>query len=135
MGRARGRASCGVYELRALLGHTSECHSLVGHSAIDLPDILYHTGENLVPRRTRQDGACRHSGGSTLWLRESHFEADFTVSLFPVSLSGVGSWGSHLEGPRGQATLREGQRPGVELRQAQGNRAQSFRFNSHPFVP
>ena len=92
MGGARGRASSGVYELRALLGHTSECHSLVGHSAIDLPDILYHTGENLVPRRTRQDGACQHSGGSNLWLRESHFKVFFTVDLFPLLLSGAGFW-------------------------------------------
>ena len=94
MGGASGRASCGAYKLRALLGHTSEIHSLVGHSAIDLPDILYHTGENLVPRRTRKDGACRHSGSSTLWLREPHFEVHFTEVLFPLLLSGAGSWKS-----------------------------------------
>ena len=104
---ARGGASCGAYKLRALLGHTSEIHSLVGHSAIDLPDILYHTGENLVPRRTRQDGACRHSGSSTFWLRESHFEVHFIDALFPLLLSGAGAWGSHLRRPNGTGIYQE----------------------------
>ena len=107
MGGASGGASCGAYKLRAMLGHTSEIHSLVGHSAIDLPDILYHTGENLVPRKTRQDGSCRHSGSSRLWLRESHFEVHFIEPLFRLLLSGAGSWESHLRRPKGTGISEE----------------------------
>lgn len=107
MGGARSRASFGAYKLRAVLGHTSVIHALVRHSAIDLQGILYQIGENLGPRRIRQDGACRHSGGSTLWLRESHFEAHFTVALFPVLLSGAGSWGSHPRRHKGTGNSEE----------------------------
>ena len=107
MGGERGVPTFGAYILRALLGHTSEIHCLVGHSAIDLPNILNHTGENLVPRRTRQDVACRHSGSSTLWLRESHFEVHFIEALFPLLLSGAGSWESHLRRPNGTGISEE----------------------------
>ena len=135
MGGARGGASCGAYKLRALLGHTSEIHSLVGHSAIDLPDILYHTGENLVPRRTRQDGACQHSGSSTLWRRESHFKVLSPEALFPLLLSGARSRVSHLIRPKRSGICEERVKDKSRVESRTGEWGTIFRFKSHPFVP
>lgn len=42
-----------------------------------------------------------------MWLRESHFEVHFTAALFPLLLSGAGSWESHLRRPKGTGISKE----------------------------